>query len=262
MRRKIYQHMLVGRMAAASLALALAFYLLIASPALAQSPSEYFNINYEPVTFDKSEVNAGEVFHAAIKGHAECGKTLPLPVSEATLTSQVIAENPANGTRLTLNTSYVISIKPFPYKKGETFEINQSIPLQFPDGTEPGEYRIIGKFTEVKAKILFLWRDFTSNFPEEQEMGTVKCIVPEPAPAPVPPPKEITVETQPPPAAPPTTSPTPPATPPEAPLPAVNLAPEKPEPFMPWWAGLLALAAVIAAVFGIVWLRRHRKIYQ
>jgi len=257
----------IGRMAAASLALVLAFYLLRASPALALdiNPKDYFNISYDPVTFDKSEVKAGEVFHATIKGHAECYKTLPLPVGEATITSQVIAENIASGTRLTLNSGYVISIKPFPDKSGETFEINQLIPLQFPEGTWPGAYRIIGKITEAKAKVTFLWQDVTSYFPGEQNMGVVKCIIPEAKPAPILPPEEIKAEpeTQAPPEPPPAATPAAKiTTPPKAPTPTANPAPETQESTIPWWVELLIVAAVIAACFGAVRLVRHRRRYS
>ena len=93
------------------------------------------------MTFDKSEINGSEVFHATIAGRATCTQDLPVSISEASLTSQVVAVHTASGTTVTLNDSYTISIESFPSRKGETAEISQEeILLQFPAQAESGDY--------------------------------------------------------------------------------------------------------------------------
>jgi len=119
MRQEAYRHRAVWRLAVA-LTLAVSLCLISTSLASAQDLAEYFQLSYEPVTFDKGEINGSEVFHATIAGRATCTQDLPVSVSEASLTSQVVAVHTASDTTVTLNLSYTISIKPFPSKKGET----------------------------------------------------------------------------------------------------------------------------------------------
>jgi hypothetical protein len=172
---KIYSFLRVAMALAAVITLSL----MIASPALALdlNPADYFQFTFNAVAFDKSEVAPGEVFHITVTGSAACTKDLPLPISEVSITSQVIARPAAGGTAPVLNPTYVIAIKPLPTKAGQTFDINQSVALQFPAGTAPGSYSVVGLLTAAKVKFI-VWLDVTGSFPAEQAMGTVKCVVP------------------------------------------------------------------------------------
>ena len=224
---------------AVALTLAGALSLMSSSPASAQDLSENFQLSYDPVTFDKTEIQGSEVFHATIAGRATCIKDLPISASEATLTSQVIAEHVASGTKVTLNSSYTISIKPFPSKKGETAEISQAVPLQFPAQAESGDYNVIGKIIEAKVKIGFMWIEVTGFLPQEQTMGTVKYIAPEPTSTPTP-------------------TPAPAPTLPPAPAPTPTPPPTPPEHGLAWWVWLIVAVAVATTVMNIIWFLRHR----
>jgi hypothetical protein len=164
---------------ASALLIVMTLSLTTASPALALdlNPNDYFQFNFNAVTFDKSEVTAGEAFHYTITGSADCAKDLPLPISEVTVTSQVIARPIAGGTDVVLNPSYVIDIKPLPNKAGQSFNINQTVALQFPAGSAPGNYYIMAQVTSAKVKVLIATLDVTGSFPAEGNMGTVKCVM-------------------------------------------------------------------------------------
>jgi len=224
MRQEAYRHRAVWRLA---VALTLAVFLcLISTPlASAQDLAEYFQLSYDPVTFDKSEINGSEVFHAAIAGRATCTQDLPVSVSEASLTSQVVAVHAASGTTVTLYDRYTISIKPFPSRKGETAEISQEIPLQFPALAESGDYNVIGKIVEAKVKVFLGWLPVTEFLPQEQPMGSVKYIAPESTAAP-------------------SSQSTPTSTPPEKAI--------------AWWVWLMVAVAAATTAINIVWFLRHR----
>jgi hypothetical protein len=171
---------------AAALLTVLTLSLTAVSPALALdlNPNDYFQFTLNPVTFDKSQVAVGDVFHITITGRAACTKDLPVPVSEVSITSQVVARPAAGGAALTLNPQYIIDINPVPNKAGQAFDINQSVAVQFPAGAAPGNYDIVGLLTSAKVKVTLVWIDVTGSFPKEQDMGTVKLIAPGTAPAP------------------------------------------------------------------------------
>jgi hypothetical protein len=235
--------------------LLLALFLVFLSPvtASAQNLADYFQLSYDPVTFDKSNIQGSEVFHAIVSGRATCTQNLPLSISEASLKSQVVAVHTASGTSVTLNPSYTITVKPFPAKAGETAEISQSVPLQFPATAQPGDYTIIGKILEAKVKVGILpAMDVAGYLPQEQPMGVVK----------------YTASTQTP-AQPPTTAPTP--TPPPTPATPIQPTPSgssvpppvpstspPPTTVMPWWVWFLLVVAVITIIFNIVWFLRRR----
>ncbi len=222
---------------AVALTLAGALSLMSSSPASAQDLSENFQLSYDPVTFDKTEIQGSEVFHATIAGRATCIKDLPVSASEATLTSQVIAEHVASGTKVTLNSSYTISIKPFPSKKGETAEISQAVPLQFPAQAESGDYNVIGKIIEAKVKVGFMWIEVTGYLPQDQLMGSLKYIAPQSTSTP-------------------TSTPAPaPALAPPSTLPPT---PTPPEYGLAWWVWLIVAVAVATTVMNIIWFLRHR----
>lgn len=224
---------------AVALTLAGALSLMSLSPASAQDLSENFQLSYDPVTFDETEIQGSEVFHAIIAGRATCIKDLPVSASEATLTSQVIAEHVASGTKVTLNSSYTISIKPFPSKKGETVEISQAVPLQFPAQAESGDYNVIGKIIEAKVKIGFMWVEVTGYLPQDQLMGSLKYVAPQPTSTP-------------------TSTPAPAPAPPPAPAPTPTSPPTPPEHGLVWWVWLIVAVAVTTTVMNIIWFLRHR----
>ena len=187
MRQKIFSKRSIWRVA---IALVLAAFLVpvSSSPVAAISISEYFEISYEPVKFvdangdPKTEVYGDEIFYARIRGSATCTKDLPFPynqVSEVRATSRVIAKHKINGSEQTLNSSYTITIKPFPKKEGDTTQIEKDIPLQFPDGSQSGDYNVRGELIKAEAKTFLGWQDITSYFPQSQPMGSVTYITQE-----------------------------------------------------------------------------------
>jgi hypothetical protein len=227
------------------------------SPASAQDPSDYFELSYEPVVFDKSEINGGEVFNIIIKGSLTCNQALPVSVSEVKVASEVVAEHASGDVWVTLNPNYDIVVKPFPAKAGETAEISQSVPLQFPSQAISGDYRVIGKIVEAKAKVMVAWVTVTSYLPKEQHMGTVKYTAPEPS-EPAPSPEELSAPSVPenPPATEPEPGPAPlKSTPSGSDIPAPK---EEPEPIIPWWVEVIVLIAVATIIFNIIWFLRHR----
>jgi hypothetical protein len=238
-------------------ALALAVFLCLMSPSpvsaeddLAQS----FQFSYDPVSFDKSEIQGSEVFHATIAGRVTCVKDLPMSASEATLTSRVVAVHAASGTELTLNSSYTITIKPFPAKKDETAEIKQAVPLQFPAQAEAGDYNVIGKIVEAKVKVVFIWVDVTGSLPQDQTLGTVKYTVAEPTPIPENPPSSQPLPVPPPLKSTPSGADIP--TPQE--LSSPSLPPPHQSSIIPWWVWLVVLIAAITTLINIVSLVRRR----
>ena len=181
MRQKIFSKMAIRHVAIA-LVLAISLVPIGTSPVAAQDISEYFEITYEPVKFvdaggnPKTEIHGNEVFYAEIQGSATCIKTLEFPynlVSEAKITSQVVAEPQASGDSVTLNPGYTVTIKPFPVTKDDTVEINRDIPLQFPVGSQSGDYDVVGKLVEAKVNTPYGWITITSMLPPSQPMGSV-----------------------------------------------------------------------------------------
>jgi len=206
-------------------------------PAAAQSADDYFQISYEPFGFSKTEIYNGEVFFTTVQARATCIKDLPLSVSEARITGRVIAEHTVSGAWVTLNSGYSISIKPFPYRAGETAEIDKVIYLQFPDGSESGNYTIMGKTDKVEIPFLFGWIDVSNYLPQDldQPMGTLKYISGDKSPTP-----NLT----------PTVTPIPTAT--STPTPESGIGTGT-------WVGIgVAVISCIALILGI-WLIKRRK---
>ena len=226
MKQKTYWHRIIWRLALA-LILAVPLWLISPLPTAAQSVAEYFQISYDPVSFSKNEIHGSEVFQATILGRATCTKDLPVPVSEASITSRVVAQHTASGTTVTLNSSYTVTIKPFPSKEGNTTEISQVVSLEFPAQAESGAYNIIGKLIEAKVKIGFGWLDVTDYLPQEQLMGSIAYVASESAPTPAP-----------------------------APTPAATTA--LPEGSITWWVWLIVTIAAATTVVNIIWFLRHR----
>lgn len=145
----------VRRLAIVLAAVAL-LWLLSPLPVESQSVGDYFQISYEPLSFSKTEIHGGEVFYATIRGLATCLKDLPVAVDEASITSRVIASDAAGTARLSLNPSYEVTIRPFPSREGDTAQIDQVIPLQFPSQAESGDYDVIGEVVEARGQD-WLW---------------------------------------------------------------------------------------------------------
>jgi hypothetical protein len=230
----------------AAVGLAGVLCLVSASPAPAQSLGEYFKLSYSPVVFDKTEIHGGEVFHAAVAGKATCSKDLPLPVGEAVITTRVIARHNHTGTEVTLNPGYTVIIKPFPGEEGDTVEISQTVPLQFPKNATSGNYTVVGRLVEANVKVGFLSPEVTPYLPQEQGMGPVQYIAPEPPPAP-------TAEL----AALEVTAPSP--EPSASQTPAPTNPPRTAESNMPIWAEMIVLLAIGTTIFNAYWFLHHRQ---
>jgi hypothetical protein len=210
-------------------------------PAAAQSADDYFQISYEPFDFSKTDIYDGEVFFTTVQAHATCIRDLPLSVNEARITGRVIAEHKVSGTWVMLNSSYSINIKPFPDRAGETAEIDKVIYLQFPDGSESGDYNVIGDFVSVEVKILWWWQNIIDYVPQEPVMmGSLTYIPSGESTTPTP---NLT----------PTVTPTPTAT--STPTPEAGIGTGT-------WIGIwVAIISLIALILGI-WLikRRHKQV--
>ena len=207
-------------------------------PAEAQSAEDYFQISYEPFSFSKTEIHDGEVFYTTVQAHATCTRDLPLSINEARITGRVIAEHTVSGAWVTLNSSYSINTKPFPYRAGETAEIDKVIYLQFPDGSESGDYNVIGEFVSIEVKIFWWWQDITGYVPQDPiMMGSLTYIPNGESTTPTPNPT-------------PTVTPTPTATSTPAPEAGIGTG---------TWIGIgVAIISCIALILGI-WLIKRRN---
>jgi len=247
MRQKIYHHRVMWHLGAA-LTLVAALCFMSASHASAQDIAEYFQLSYDPVIFDESEISGSEVFHVTVAGRATCSEDLPVSADEASITSQVIAEHTISGVTVTLNSSYTVTIKPFPLKKDETAEISQTVPLQFPAQAESGDYNVIGKIIEAKVKVGIIWLPVTEFLPQEQPMCTVKYTASELLPVPENP---LSPETE------------------SAPEPSLKSIPvslsiptsheQAPEQVISWWVWLIVAVAVATSIFNVIWFLRHHQ---
>ena len=180
------------RQVAIALVLAVSLSLISATPAAAQSLGDYFDITYE-VSLSKHEIPGSEVFDATVRATATCKEDLVglevkvgpftveiVSVNEAEITSQVVAQHEVYGTTEILNSSYTITIEPFPDKAGEAYAIEKVIPLQFPED-ESSNYQVIGELITAQVKVL-LWVDVTDKLPQTQFMGSVTYVAPKDKP--------------------------------------------------------------------------------
>jgi len=245
------QRRAAGRLVTVALILAVSLWAFSPLFAAAQSLDEYFQISYDPVSFDRSEINGSEVFYAMISGRATCAEDLPMSVNEASITSCVVAEHIESGARVMLNSSYTVTIKPFPSKQGETAEIDQVVPLEFPAQAESGDYNIIGELTEAKIKVIVAWVNVTEFLPRDQLLGSLKYVAPETTP----PPESEPASEEPNPApelepASEETTPAPELEPTPAPAPSIY--------GIVWWVWLIIAVAVVTTIVNIVSLLRRR----
>ncbi len=180
MRWKLFRVGMAWRLLVA-LILALCLVSIGSSPAAAQSVEDLFNIAYE-VSLSKTEINGSEDFYATIQGEARCKEDLAFPynlVSEARITGRVIATHQTSGAKVTLNSSYTVTIAPFPSKKGETTQSSVDVSLQFPEGSQSGTYNVVGELIEARVHVVVAWFDVTSYFSSSsQEMGSVTYTAP------------------------------------------------------------------------------------
>ena len=229
--------------------------LLNSPPAAAQSVDEYFQLSYGSANLSQSEINGDGVFYATISGNVTCIKDLP--VSEASITSRVVAENTVNGTVVELNPTYTVTIKHFPSKAGDVVDIKQTVPLRFPALAESGTYNVVAEIIEAKVKVAFVWVPVTDFLPKTQPFGSVKYVSSgiSPAPSlpsvvtpstPVPEPAKSASQPEP-------TSPTGSASSPE-PAPSLALV----ESVIPWWMWLIVAIALATTIVNIALILRYR----
>ncbi len=143
-------------------------------PALALSLGEYFEYDVS-AEFSKTEVHGSETFTAVVRGEATCIKDLPLTVSKAEITGRIVARHRTSGAEVTLNSSYSLTISPFPNQEGESLESSVSVPLKFPSGSESGIYDVFGEL--IKARVFaVIWWDVTGYLPSEEEVGSLTYV--------------------------------------------------------------------------------------
>ncbi|MEE9520338.1 MAG: hypothetical protein V3V43_01245 [Dehalococcoidales bacterium] len=170
MRQKTFKVGALRRFIIASV-LALCLVLVGSSSAFALSVDDYFSYSYT-VELDKTELRGTELFYATVIVTAACTNDLPLAPSEASITGRIIAEHQATGTRQTLNSSYTVTLQPFPSTAGETAYTSKVVQLQFPQGSQAGTYSIVAELIEAKVKVL-IWIDVTDYLPSSQTIGSV-----------------------------------------------------------------------------------------
>ena len=126
-----------------ALTLALCLIPVAEVPVAALSIDDYFLISYT-VEFSKDEIHDNKTFYVTVTGQATCINDLPLTVSEAYVTGYVVARHEESDTEIILNSSYTISISPFPNEEGDVVQASQIVPLKFPEDSIPGTYNVAG----------------------------------------------------------------------------------------------------------------------
>ena len=170
MRRKSFQIGVSWRLITA-LVLVLNLLMIPANPAFAQDLSGYFSIDYD-IEFSKTQIEVSETFYVTIIATATCTNDLPVTPSEAEITGRIVATHQESGDKVTLNTSYTITIEPFPGQVGDVTQTSKTVTLQFPSGSESGTYSVVGKLIEAKVKAV-IWIPVTSFLPSSKTMGSV-----------------------------------------------------------------------------------------
>jgi hypothetical protein len=127
---------------------------------------DYYQIRYEPSKLSATEVHPGEIFYANFKFSITCIGGLPVTPSQSETTTLFTAINRASGSQVVLNPGYTVLIDNFPTKKGDTAVVNDTATLQFPEGSEPGNYDVVADIVTSKVKVLFFWMDVTGYIPQ------------------------------------------------------------------------------------------------
>ncbi|MFC1846928.1 hypothetical protein ACFLYS_02585, partial [Chloroflexota bacterium] len=162
----------------AALVLALCLIATGATPVAALDVDSYFSISFN-IEYSRAYIYSNNTFNATITGRATCINELPLTISEAVVTGKVIARHQESGTEVTLNSSYTISINPFPNDIGATLESSKTVALKFPQGSSPGVYSVSGELIEARVRAT-LWFNVTSYLPSSQDMGLIHYMMPPP----------------------------------------------------------------------------------
>ena len=137
---------------------------------------DYYQISYEPSKLSATEVHPGEVFYADFKCSITCIGTLLVTPSQSETTTRFTAINRATGSEVVLNPGYTVVISTFPTKKGDTDVMNDTTPLQFPEGSESGHYDVVADIVTSKVYILFFWMDALGYIPQtSMTIGSVTC---------------------------------------------------------------------------------------
>jgi len=177
MRRKTSPAGILWRLIIA-LILALCLLPITSKPAAAISLGEYFEYT-STVELSKSQVTGSEVFYAMIEATATCNKTLPLPFSlanEAEITGSIIARHQASGANVTLNSGYTVTITDFPKEAGQTTSVNETVPLQFPSGSQSGTYSVVGELIGVSVSGISVIALLRALLPSSQTVQTVGSV--------------------------------------------------------------------------------------
>ncbi len=145
------------------------------SPVAAISAEDYFKINYQ-IELSQAEVHVDEDFYLLIKGGIACIKNVPV-VNKVAITGKIIARHKTTGDEQVLNSGYNLTVEKFPKNKGDTYELDKTIKLRFPNGSPPGDYTIIGKLSQVIVNDLDFTKFITDNFSSytSQTLGSVNC---------------------------------------------------------------------------------------
>jgi hypothetical protein len=126
---------------------------------------DYYRISYETNDLSKTEVHGGEVFSVAFKCNITCIGNLPATPSQSQTTTRFTAINRASGSQVVLNPNYTVVINALPARKGESAVENDVVPLQFPEGSESGQYDLVVDIVESKVKVLLWWMDVSGYIP-------------------------------------------------------------------------------------------------
>jgi hypothetical protein len=148
--------------------------LLSVQIAVAFSVSDYFTLGYQ-IILSTSQVNEGQPFNVVASGSATLKAALPISVSSAIIEGRIVATNQATGTKVTLNSDYTLTIAPFPNKVGQTTQLTQTIPLNFPAGSPAGSYTVVSELINAKVDAI-IWIDASGYFPSSQTIGTVNYV--------------------------------------------------------------------------------------
>ena len=144
-------------------------------PVAAESLGDFFAYSYQ-AQLSKAEVSAGESFSAFVQGEATTKVDLPVSPSKAEVTTRVVARHQSSGSEVILNSGYTVTIQPFPARKGDRVEIQRTVPLQFPVGSEPGSYQVVGELERATVTVAGVAISVTQYLPQSQVLGAVTCV--------------------------------------------------------------------------------------
>ena len=142
--------------------------------AFAQNLGGYFSIAYD-VEFSKTQIEGSENFYVTVTATATCINDLPLTPSEAQITGRVVGTHQESGEEKILNSSYTITISPFPSQEGDTAQASKTVQLQFPSGSPSGTYNVVGELISAKVKAV-IWIPVTDFLPSSQTMGSITYV--------------------------------------------------------------------------------------